>query len=178
MVHIIFALILISRWQSVMRGRYSETLSSVLLMIAVILIIVGLIIKSFTLLILLFLVYFLIEDMILGKILFFATYAPKGFLPSVLIVILFGSLVPYFITILNLSDYLIWFVILTLGSGTLGLSQQLKEGKLIYSRTSIDNSGEDIETVFKKKKRKYLIVFSIYIFSIIVFVFLSKGGII
>jgi dolichyl-phosphate-mannose--protein O-mannosyl transferase len=161
-----------------MRGKYSETLSSLFLTVAIILLVVGLITKVLSLSILLFLVFFLIEEMALRGILSIASNAPRGVLYSIPLVFLSGFLISYLITAWDLQSYFIWFVILLIGSGTFGLNQKFKEARYMFmaDEASREHSREEVRGFFNEKKKRYLVVFSIYVLLIIVvFWYFNKG---
>ena len=169
MEYALFILILIARWQSVMRGRYSEMLSSGLLMIAVILLIVGLIIKILPLTIILFLLLLLIEEKSLRGILALIMDAPKGLLYSILIIPFSSFVLSYLMIKFNLQEYFAWLIIIIIGSGTFGLNQQFKEAKYALLQSSKGGKKQEIESLLKTRKTRYLLSLSSYVILTIVF---------
>lgn len=165
MVQIILLLILIGRWQSVMLGRYSKTISSFSFIIATIFLIIGLILGNIELSFLFFLVFFFITIWGLTEIMRVSTYN-KNFLKTIPILIIYGVLDGYLITAFNFSNYFIWFLVLIIASHTLGLKQQYKLVKHFFALFTGDDNKNMMEDSSQKTLKYWLLSSLLYIISV------------
>jgi hypothetical protein len=157
-----------------MRGKYSELISTGFIVVAIILLGIGLITQTLNYSILIFLVLFFLGEMVLRGILSIAINAPNGLIYSIPLIILTSFLVSTLVMKFSLQEYFVWYVILSVGSGTFGLNQQIKEAKYMYMSSEVSNkmNREEVDKKFNKRKMRHLIIVSIYVVFLVVSYFL------
>jgi hypothetical protein len=128
MIYIVILLLLLGGWQSFMRGSKSGLISGISLWLALIILIVGLIIGEIRIDVVLFAVFTFVSIFILMQIYRLSTFH-KYFLKMILVLLGYGVLVSYLLSIFNFSKYFIWFIVLTIGFLIINFNKQNQEKK-------------------------------------------------
>jgi len=114
MIYIVLFLLLLGGWQAFMRGSKSDVISGASLWLALILLILGLVIGKIEMSIVLFALFVMASIFILMQIYRFSTYH-KYFSKMLPVLLGYGVLVGYLISVFNFSNYFVWFIVLTVG---------------------------------------------------------------
>ena len=169
MIYIILFFILLSIWQIFMRGRLSQLISGIALILAIILLIIGLIIGKIEIKFIFHVIFTFVSIFILMQIYRFSTYH-RHFPIMAPIIIGYAILISYLIIRFNFSNYFVWYILYTIGFLILNYSKQLQS--LNVSSFPADMDQKLVEKSLKNTLKYHIISSVIYIvFSILSFLF-------
>lgn len=168
MNHLILILILVGRWQSAIQKNSIATFSFVL---ALILTVVGLLLKTIDFSFIAFVIVFFISISLLMQIFKYSTNH-KYFWFVLPLIIGLGSFVSYLLKAYGSQEYFIWYMVLTIASLFLGLNKNFAKTedllKVMYDGNDLRKASES-----NSKTKKYWILSSIlFILSVVVIYFL------
>lgn len=166
MIYIVIFLLLLSGWQTQMRGSGSAAISTISFLLALILLIIGLVIGKIEMSVVIFIVFTLVSMFILMQIYRFSTYH-KYFSKVFPVLIVYGTLCGYLLFFLHFSNYFILFVISNISILTIGAYNQNKF-KVLCLLAENENQKKWMQKSLKNTIRFYLFSSLIYIISIVV----------
>lgn len=164
MIYIVLFLLLLGGWQASMRGNMSQKISGISLWLAIILLVVGLIIKQIELVILLFGAFTIVSIFILMQIYRFSTYH-KHFPKMIPVLLVYGALVGYLLSAFNFSNYFIWFIALSIGFLIVNFRKQ-QQAKAFTSLAENEEQKKQLINSIAKTIKFHLLSSLIYIVAV------------
>lgn len=168
MLYIVFFLLLLAGWQGIMKGRKSKEISGASLWLALIIVIIGLILRKIEISGVLFILFILINIFVFMQI-YRISFFPKNFSKIIPVFLVFGALIGYLLFLFNFSKYFTWYVILTVGFVMINYRKQQQDSALALIMNAKDEEQKKQLKKFSINTLRFHLLSSLlYIIAVII----------